>query len=233
MVLGRSKMKINEVTENQLDEGPIDFVKKIGAGAKGLAQGGLQGAKAGWQQQDAANQQQDMVRSVSGDAGKSWGAMSKNIQMSTGKPPTADDAVKWYTQFSGQSPNKIPAGSSPAQINQWLNQEVAGYMQKKGSATQQPAGPITAQPATANTATTAQPATATATTAPTTDTATTAQPEPTATTEPIKPIAPTQAVQAPTAEVEPIDLPVPLEKLSAEERGELRRQLQASLKMAA
>jgi hypothetical protein len=217
-------MKINEVTENQLDEGPIDFVKKIGAGAKGLAQGGLQGAKAGWQQQDAANQQQDMVRSVSGDAGKSWGAMSKNIQMSTGKPPTADDAVKWYTQFSGQSPNKIPAGSSPAQINQWLNQEVAGYMQKKGSATQQPAEPTTAQPATANTATatTAQP---TATT--------TAQPEPTATTEPIKPIAPTQAVQAPTAEVEPIDLPVPLEKLSAEERAELRRQLQASLKMAA
>ena len=215
-------MKINEVTENQLDEGPIDFIKKIGAGAKGLAQGGLQGAKAGWQIQGAENQQQDMVKSVSSDAGKSWGAMSKNIQMNTGKPPTADDAVKWFTQFSGVSPSIAPAGSSPAQINQWLNKEVAGYMQKKGSATQQPAEPTTAQPIATDTAT-AEP----------TATDTTAQPDPTATTDPIKPIAPTQAAQAPTAEVEPIDLPVPLEKLSAEERAELRRQLQASLKMAA
>ena len=34
-------MKINE-----LNEGPIDFAKKVGAGISGLAQGGIQGAKA-------------------------------------------------------------------------------------------------------------------------------------------------------------------------------------------
>ena len=184
------------------------------------AQGGLGGAKAGWQQQGAANKQQDLVKTVSGDAGKDWAAQAKNIQMSTGKPPTADDAVAWFSQFSGTSPTKAPAGSSPAQINQWLNQEVSGYMRKKASA-QQPAGlgTATAQPtATTTTATTAQP---------------TAGAQPT-TTSAIKPISPTQSTTAQTAPIEePVQLPIPLDKLSAEERAELRRQLQASLKMAA
>jgi len=199
-------MKINEIlVEQQLDEGPIDFAKQVGAGIKGLAQGGLQGAKAGYQQQGAANKQQDLVRTVSGNAGKDWAAIAKNIQMSTGKPPTADDAVKWFTQFSGTSPTVAPAGSNPAQINKWLNQQVSGYMVKKGTA-QQGSGTATA---------TAQPATAQQ---PTAQEPTTAQ-------------APTQS-QAKPAE-EPIPLPIPLDKLTAEERGELRRQLQASLKMAA
>jgi hypothetical protein len=152
-------MKINEIlVEQQLDEGPIDFAKQVGAGIKGLAQGGLQGAKAGYQQQGAANKQQDLVRTVSGNAGKDWAAIAKNIQMSTGKPPTADDAVKWFTQFSGTSPTVAPAGSNPAQINKWLNQQVSGYMVKKGTA-QQGSGTATAtaQPATAQQPTAQQP----------------------------------------------------------------------------
>jgi hypothetical protein len=213
-------MKINEIlVEQQLDEGPIDFAKQVGAGIKGLAQGGLQGAKAGYQQQGAANKQQDLVRTVSGNAGKDWAAIAKNIQMSTGKPPTADDAVAWFTQFSGTSPTVAPAGSNPAQINKWLNQQVSGYMVKKGT-TQQGSGTATAQPATAQQPTAQQPATA----------QTPAQ-EPATAQQPATAQAPTQP-QANPAEA-PIPLPIPLDKLTAEERGELRRQLQASLKMAA
>jgi len=210
-------MKINEIlVEQQLEEGPIDFAKQVGAGIKGLAQGGLQGAKAGYQQQGAANKQQDLVRTVSGNAGKDWAAIAKNIQMSTGKPPTADDAVKWFTQFSGTSPTVAPAGSNPAQINKWLNQQVSGYMVKKGTA-QKPAGAgtATAQPATAQQPTTAQ---------------TPAQ-QPATAQEPATAQPPAQP-QAKPAEA-PIPLPIPLDKLTAEERGELRRQLQASMKMAA
>jgi len=208
-------MKINEIlVEQQLEEGPIDFAKQVGAGIKGLAQGGLQGAKAGYQQQGAANKQQDLVRTVAGNAGKDWAAMAKNIQMSTGKPPTADDAVAWFSQFSGTSPTVAPAGSNPAQINKWLNQQVSGYMRKKGSVPPGAAGTTTAQPQ-------PQPGPA--------------QPQPQGQTDgggTQKPGAqqpgPGQAQLA-----EPVPLPVPLEKLSAEERAELRRQLQASLKMAA
>jgi hypothetical protein len=219
-VSGRSTMKINEIlVEQQLEEGPIDFAKQVGAGIKGLAQGGLQGAKAGYQQQGAANKQQDLVRTVSGNAGKDWADMATNIRMSTGKPPTADDAVAWFTQFSGTSPTVAPAGSNPAQINKWLNQQVSGYMVKKGTA-QQGSGTATAQPAT-----TQQPATAqTPVQEPATAQQSTAQ-------EPTTAQAPTQS-QAKPAE-EPIPLPIPLDKLTAEERGELRRQLQASMKMAA
>jgi len=213
-------MKISEIlVEQQLDEGPIDFAKQVGAGIKGLAQGGLQGAKAGYQQQGSANKQQDLVRTVAGNAGKDWAAMAKNIQMSTGKPPTADDAVKWFTQFSGTSPTVAPAGSNPAQINKWLNQQVSGYMVKKGTA-QQGSGTATAQPATAQQPTAQQPATA----------QTPAQ-EPATAQQPATAQAPTQP-QANPAEA-PIPLPIPLDKLTAEERGELRRQLQASMKMAA
>jgi hypothetical protein len=42
-----------------------------------------------------------------------------------------------------------------------------------------------------------------------------------------------QAGQGQPQPIEPVQLPVPLDKLTAEERAELRRQLQASLKMAA
>ena len=139
--------------------------------------------------------------------------MATNIRMSTGKPPTADDAVKWFTQFSGTSPTVAPAGSNPTQINKWLNQQVSGYMVKKGTA-QQGSGTATAQPAVQ---------------VPPVPQPTQGQPPPNQPTPPgAQQPQPGQAQPA-----EPVQLPVPLDKLTAEERGELRRQLQASLKMAA
>jgi hypothetical protein len=288
-------MKINEIlVEQQLEEGPIDFAKQVGAGIKGLGQGfaaagqpkqpvkpgandletaintvnakpntgilgkiggAFQGAKAGWQTQGGANKQQDLTNQVTSDAIKQWGAQSQNIQNSTGKPPTADDATQWFKQFTGgQSPNTAPAGANPnpVQIKNWLNQEVGAYMAKTGQ--------------TANTIDTAKGpgaldsfkqgfkrgyaggwfsdpnqqtgSTGTQQKPPQTPQTGQAPPLPQQGQDqpsPDQPVTPgTQQPQPGQAQpAEPIPLPVPLEKLTKEERGELRRQLQASLKMAA
>jgi Ca-activated chloride channel family protein len=228
-------MKINEVTDKQLEEGPIDFAKQVGAGIKGIGQGaaggkgvlgkvaGLAtGAKLGWQAQGRENKQLDLIKKVTGNASKDWDEMSQNIKSSTGKPPTADDAVAWFTKFSGTSPSIAPAGANPTQINQWLQKEISGYMIKKGSAPQG-TGTATAQPQAGQ----AQPQGQT-------DGGGTqqpgqAQPQPGQTDG-----GGTQQPQPGQAQpVEPVPLPIPLEKLTKEERAELRRQLQASLKMAA
>jgi hypothetical protein len=235
-------MKINEVTDKQLEEGLLDLPKQAIAGIKGIGQGAAAGkgvlgkvaglatgAKAGWQQQGAANKQLDLIKNVTGNASKNWAEMSQNIKSSTGKPPTADDAVAWFTKFSGTSPSIAPAGSNPAQINQWLQKEISGYMRKKGSVPPGAQQPGQAQPQPGQ----AQP-----------------QPQPQGQTDgggTQKPGAQQPGQAQPQGQTgsggtqqpgqaqpaEPIPLPVPLDKLTAEERAELRRQLQASLKMAA
>ena len=221
-------MKINEVTDKELEEGLLDLPKQAIAGIKGIGQGAAAGkgvlgkvaglatgAKAGWQQQGAANKQLDLIKKVTGNASKDWAKMSQNIQSDTGKPPTADDAVAWFTKFSGTSPSIAPAGSNPAQINQWLQKEISGYMRKKGSAPQG-TGTATAQPQPGQ----AQPGQA--------------QPQGQTDGGGAQQPQPGQAQpQATAQQEEPVPLPVPLEKLTKEERAELRRQLQASLKMAA
>jgi hypothetical protein len=236
-------MKINELNKpDQLEEGLLDLPKQAIAGIKGIGQGAAAGkgvlgkvaglatgAKAGWQQQGAANKQLDLIKNVTGNASKNWAEMSQNIKSSTGKPPTADDAVAWFTKFSGTSPSIAPAGSNPAQINQWLQKEISGYMRKKGSVPPGAQQPGQAQPQPGQ----AQP-----------------QPQPQGQTDgggTQKPGAQQPGQAQPQGQTgsggtqqpgqaqpaEPVQLPVPLEKLTAEERAELRRQLQASLKMAA
>jgi hypothetical protein len=225
-------MKINEVTDKQLEEGLLDLPKQAIAGIKGIGQGaaggkgvlgkvaGLAtGAKAGWQQQGAANKQLDLIKKVTGNASKDWAKMSQNIQSDTGKPPTADDAVAWFTKFSGTSPSIAPAGSNPTQINQWLQKEISGYMRKKGSAPQG-LGTATAQPQAGQD----QPATGQPVQA---------QPQGQTDGGNQQPQPGQVQPQATAQQEEPVPLPVPLEKLTKEERTELRRQLQASLKMAA
>ena len=232
-------MKINEVTDKELEEGLLDLPKQAIAGIKGIGQGAAAGkgvlgkvaglatgAKAGWQQQGAANKQLDLIKKVTGNASKDWAEMSQNIKSSTGKPPTADDAVAWFTKFSGTSPSIAPAGSNPAQINQWLQKEISGYMRKKGSAPQG-VGTTTAQPQPGQ----AQPQGQT-------DGGGTQQPgqaQPQGQTDGggTQQPGPAQPQPGQAQPAEPIPLPVPLEKLTKEERAELRRQLQASLKMAA
>jgi len=227
-------MKINEVTDKQLEEGLLDLPKQAIAGIKGIGQGAAAGkgvlgkvaglatgAKAGWQQQGAANKQLDLIKNVSSNASKDWAEMSQNIKSSTGKPPTADDAVAWFTKFAGTSPSIAPAGANPAQINQWLQKEISGYIRKKGSAPQG-LGTATAQPQAGQD----QPATGTAQPVQ-------AQPQGQTDGGAQQPQPGQAQPQAKAQQEEPVPLPVPLEKLTKEERAELRRQLQASLKMAA
>jgi hypothetical protein len=240
-------MKINEVTDKQLEEGLLDLPKQAIAGIKGIGQGAAAGkgvlgkvaglatgAKAGWQQQGAANKQLDLIKNVSSNASKDWAEMSQNIKSSTGKPPTADDAVAWFTKFAGTSPSIAPAGANPAQINQWLQKEISGYMRKKGSVPPGAQQPGQAQPQPGQ----AQPQPGQAQPQGQTDGGGTQQPQP----GQAQPQGQTDGggTQQPGAQqpgqaqpAEPVQLPVPLDKLTAEERAELRRQLQASLKMAA
>ena len=133
-------MKINEVATKQLDEGPLDFAKQVGAGVKGAYQGlkagGLggigAGAQAGYQAKGAALAQSDKIKTVANQALQKWAAYNQNIKTSTGADATPEQAVAWLAQFMGQDPRTPkPAGSNPAQIQQWLRQEIAGYMAQK------------------------------------------------------------------------------------------------------
>ena len=133
-------MKINEVTSKQLDEGPIDTIKQIGAGVKGAYQGlkagGLggvaAGAQAGYQAKGAALAQTEKVKAVAKQALQKWAAYNQNVKTSSGADATPEQAVQWLAQFMGQPPRTPqPAGSNPAQIQQWLTKEIAGYMAQK------------------------------------------------------------------------------------------------------
>ena len=198
-------MKINEVTHKQLDEGPIDAIKQVGAGLKGAYQGfkagGLgnigAGAKAGYQAAGAAQAQTAKVKTVANQALQKWAAYNQNIKMSTGADATPEQAVAWLAQFMGQQPRTPkPAGSNPAQIQQWLQQEIAGYIAQQ-ELPQQGTAPQATKPTTA----TQQPAAA--------------QPQ----------AATAQPTQTTTAQPE-VNLP-DISQLTKEELLQLKQQLQA------
>ena len=141
-------MKINEVTVKEASLG------QIGAGIKGAYQGfkagGLgnigAGAKAGYQAAGAAQAQTAKVKTVASQALQKWAAYNQNIKMSTGADATPEQAVAWLAQFMGQQPRTPkPAGSNPAQIQQWLQQEIAGYIAQQESPQQGAGSQSTAQ----------------------------------------------------------------------------------------
>jgi hypothetical protein len=136
-------MKINEVTDKQLDEGILDKAKQAYQGVKGFVQGGVGGAKAGWSQQGAKNAQQGLDNKVAQGAGQTWAKVAQQIQTSTGKPPTTMQAHDWLKQFmGGVEPMSAPPNANPATIYKWLQKEVANYSAKK-----QMGQPNAAQPA--------------------------------------------------------------------------------------
>ena len=124
-------MKINEVTVKEASLG------QIGAGIKGAYQGlkagGLggiaAGARAGYQAKGAAQSQSKQVKDITTQVLQKWAASNHNIKTSTGEDAKPEQAGAWLTQFfGGQKPASPPTGSNPAQIQQWLQKEVAGYM---------------------------------------------------------------------------------------------------------
>lgn len=137
-------MKINEIlTESQLDEGPLDFIKKVGAGIAGAGAGmaygsPIQGAKAGYAQKGAQLKQQDLVQRVSQKAIADWGTHMANLQAS-GNPVDANAVSSWFTQYTKTRPSTQPVSTSAAGIQQWLVKEIGNYMANKASA--QPAQP--------------------------------------------------------------------------------------------
>jgi len=138
-------MKINEVTTKQLDEGPIDAIKQVGAGLKGAYQGfkagGIgAGAKAGWQAQGAANTQADMIKSVTTKALQDWAKVNQSLKMGQ-QEITTQDVVDWFTNFSGVAPVGQPPGITPAQVQPWIQKQIGIYIAKKtlpGNAPKQP-----------------------------------------------------------------------------------------------
>ena len=154
-------MKTNEI----IQEGPLDFAKNVAAGFKGLGQGGLAGAKAGYTQQAATNAQADKTSAIAKKAIDQWNATAAQIAQS-GTPATPDQAVQWLTKFLGKAPAGQPAGAQPAQINQYITQAIQQHIADRatqGLGGQQTAATpttATAQPAPTAPAATAEPATA-------------------------------------------------------------------------
>lgn len=152
-------MKTNEI----IQEGPLDFAKNVAAGFKGLGQGGLAGARAGYTQQAATNAQADKTNAIAKKAIDQWNATAAQIGQG-GTPATADQAVQWLTKFLGKAPASKPAGATPAQINQFITQEITQHIANRatqGLGGQQPAAataPADPAQATAPEATQATPA---------------------------------------------------------------------------
>ena len=203
-------------TKEFLQEGPIDFVKKVGAG---LAHG-----KAGWQSQDAANKQQQLIKNVTGKALQNWAGLSQSLT-TAGRPITGKDAEGWFQKFSGAEPSSpAPVNMNPTQMNAWIQKEVANYIANKMQTGQAqggqtpPGGPE----------------------APTPPGGEEPQPQPQPGGEEPAPDEEEPQPQPGGEEPAPgeqqpedgsIKLPVPLEQLTKEERAELRRQIQASMKV--
>ena len=153
-------MKTNEI----IQEGPLDFAKNMVAGFKG--------AKAGYNQSAATNAQKDKTNAIVKKAIDQWNATAGQIAQG-GTQATGDQAVQWLTKFLGKAPAGKPAGDSPAQISQFITQEITQHIANRATqglggatapaatdATTAPAAPGATPPPTAPAADATAPATA-------------------------------------------------------------------------
>lgn len=123
-------MKINEI----LNEGPLDFARKVGAGFKGLQQGGLAGAKAGYTAQGATQAQAGVNKKVLASALERFNQFAAPI-IAAGQQVSIQQAQAWFTKFSGVSPTSAPKSTDAVGIQQWLTTEILAYMAAKASST--------------------------------------------------------------------------------------------------
>jgi len=113
-------MKINEIlAESTVDEGFVDFAKKVG--------GAFSAAKQGYQTSQVSRQQADQTTKVVTTALQKWIAINQNI-LASGQQSTPTQAVQWYTNFSGKAPTAPPANTTDTVMKQWLAKEISNFM---------------------------------------------------------------------------------------------------------
>jgi hypothetical protein len=108
-------MKINEVL---LDEGIIDTISSYVPGTASNT------AK------KASSATQAKIKQVAKAALQKWSSYSQTLT-TAGRTPSPQDAAVWFKQFSGADATDLPAGVSPAQINQWLVPQIGNYLAQK------------------------------------------------------------------------------------------------------
>lgn len=122
-------MKISEIiVENRIDEGPIDFMKKLGSGIAGMAKG--IGFKTGYAAKAGEIAQQDIVKDMLKNAMADWSAYKAG--KGTVNINDASDWGKAYFQDTGEVSGKgrkyeittKPRSIADKDIYDWLADEI-------------------------------------------------------------------------------------------------------------
>ena len=150
-------MKINEIileNDQNLNEGPIDFLRKVGRGLAGLATGA--GFGAGYAAKAGEIEQSKIVKDMIKNAMADWSQYKRAKETSSGTKVTPNEAVDWaksYFQSTGEINPRTgmpggklyeittsPTGTSDSEIKQWLEKEINKNF--AATLTQTPAKPV-------------------------------------------------------------------------------------------
>lgn len=128
-------MKINEViVEDQINENPLDFAKKVGAGLSGLKKGGIAGARAGYSAQGDEQTQVGVNKQLLASALDRYNKFAAPFA-AAGQQVSKQQAQAWFNKFSGASSATAPISTDPIGIQQWLAKEIPAYMAAKSNIT--------------------------------------------------------------------------------------------------
>jgi hypothetical protein len=109
---------------------PAGILDKIG--------GAFSGARAGYAAQDSANQTSGKIKDISMLVLKKWQEFNQAYKTANGgQDAGAEQAKAWFKNFSGGQDAKNtppPSGNNPAQIQKWLEQEVANTLAQRAMA---------------------------------------------------------------------------------------------------
>jgi len=154
-------MKVNEIiVEQNLDEGPLDFAKKLAAGVKSMATGG--GFRAGYAAKRGEIERKEDLRDNVKFAIGDWGKTKQSL-LATKPNIVPDDVVNWAKVYfkdsyisgpdilgrdNDNNPSKMPfeivgkpAGVENSDVSQWLKQQWQHNYAKSATYTPLPTPP--------------------------------------------------------------------------------------------
>lgn len=154
-------MKISEIVlENQVNEGPIDFAKKLAAGVKSLATGG--GFRSGYAAKRGEIARKEDLKSNVRFAMEDWGKTKQSL-LAVKPTITPDDVVDWANNYfkgsfipgpyiagrdNEKNPNNLPfeivgkpSGVENADVSKWLEQQWQHNYAKAATYTSPPPTP--------------------------------------------------------------------------------------------